>query len=67
MNTFRQMRLDHEKCSLKIILFWTFKQYSNYKNYITQTFGGNISKLKAAIKSCDIQIIKNKSSVSTRV
>ena len=64
MNTFRQMRLDHEKCSLKIILFWTFKQY---KNYITQTFDGNISKLKAAIKSCDIQIIKNKSSVSTRV
>ena len=43
------MRLKYENYSLGYILFWTFKQHSEYKKLIAKGFEGNTLKMKAEI------------------
>ena len=48
LDTIRRIRLKYEMYSLRRVLFYTFKQYSDYKSLIAKTFTENTLKMKDA-------------------
>ena len=54
----------NEDCYLRLILFCTFKQLSDYKSFISKSFVINTLKVRT---ESPISITKNKSSVSQSV
>ena len=58
LNTFRRMHLKYENCSLRHILFQTFKQHLHYKRLIATTFDEITIKMKVVspIKDSPFQI-----------
>ena len=48
LDAIRRIRLKYEMYSLRRVLFYTFKQYSDYKSLIAKTFTENTLKMKDA-------------------